>query len=80
MPNEPILAAILEYVGGIIGDLADERNFSTEIWETRALGPYLRWVTGSKDDGKDAATRALTVFIDADKVRLFAAPRSVHRA
>lgn len=70
LPNDPIKAVILEYVGGILADLADERLFDKALWEERALGNYLRWFVGGKEDGRQVATQVLDVFIEADKVRL----------
>jgi hypothetical protein len=81
MPNDPILTDILEYVGGMVADLADERNFNSEIWESRALGNYLQWFVGGKKEGKEVATKSLETFIEADKVRpcFLACPNSLAR-
>lgn len=53
----------------MVADLADDRNFNKEAWESRALGPYLQWFTGGKTEGKEVACKSLEAFIEADKVR-----------
>lgn len=76
MPNEPITATILEYAAGIAADMSEERLFDTEAWETRALGPYLRWVLpDGKAAVKDVSAAVLASFIEDDKVRILLSSR-----
>lgn len=69
MPNEPVLASVLEYVGGMVADLADSRQFDAETWETKALGNYIRFFVGGKEEAKAVSAKTLETFIEADKVR-----------
>lgn len=70
MPNAPILADAMEYVGGMVADLVDSRLWDEKTWTGRVLGsPLSHWLEGGKTQGQSVAQEIRGVFMDIDKAK-----------
>jgi elongation factor 3 len=74
LPNAPILASHLQYIGGMVADLVDSRLWEESLWTGRVLGsPLSHWLEGGKEQGQAVAKEIRNVFMDIDKAKY--APR-----
>ncbi|KAJ9111773.1 hypothetical protein QFC22_006432 [Naganishia vaughanmartiniae] len=70
LPNALELAFHLEYLGGMVADLVDTRNWDESAWVGRVLGsPLGFWLEGGKTRGAEVAKSVRKVFMDIDKAK-----------
>lgn len=70
LPNSPVLADHLEYIGGMVADLVDSRLWDEPAWIGRVLGsPLSHWLEGGKTQGQTVAKEIRGVFMDIDRAK-----------
>lgn len=70
LPNATVLAAHLEYIGGLVADLVLNRLWDEPAWTGRVLGsPLSHWVEGGKEQAIKVAKEIRGVFMDIDKAK-----------
>lgn len=68
LPNSPVLAHTLENQANIIADLVDLRRWDASIWETKALGSFMKLLLGA-EEGAAGTTAIRKAFMDIDKAK-----------
>ncbi|WVQ82413.1 hypothetical protein IAT38_004541 [Cryptococcus sp. DSM 104549] len=68
MPNNPILAHAIEYQANVVADLVDLRRWDANVWETKALGSFMKLLQGAEEGAKNTA-EIRKAFMDIDKAK-----------
>ena len=66
MPSSPVIAHAVEYQANVIADLVELRRWDADIWETKALGSFMKLLSGA-EEGAAATTAIRKAFMDIDK-------------
>lgn len=70
LPEHPILAHHMEYIGGMVADLVDARLWDAAAFKGRVLGsPLALWLEGGNTQGEQVAKEILDVFLEIDKAK-----------
>lgn len=70
LPNDTILASVLEYVGGMVADMIEGRKWDEGPWVGRALvSPLQFWFEGGKEQALEVGKDVRKVFLDIDSAK-----------
>jgi elongation factor 3 len=68
MPNSPVIAHAIEHQANIVADLVDMRRWDADIWETKALGSFMKLLLGA-EEGATQTAAIRKAFMDIDSAK-----------
>lgn len=68
LPHAPVLAHAIEYQANVIADIVDLRRWDAANWETKALGSFMKLLSGA-EAGVKATEDIRKAFMDIDRKR-----------
>lgn len=68
LPNVPIVAHAVEYQANVVADLVDLRRWDADVWETKALGSFMKLLLGT-EEGAQATQAIRKAFMDIDRAK-----------
>lgn len=68
MPESPVIAHAVEHQANIVTDLVELRRWDADIWETKALGSFMKLLLGA-EEGATQTQAVRKAFMDIDKAK-----------
>ena len=68
LPSAPVIAHAIEYQANLIADLVDLRRWDASLWETKALGSFMKLLMGG-EAGARATEATRKAFMEIDRQR-----------